>query len=257
MKDRLLIATKDHNFEQCLALAKTHGLGLEIQSFAFPPFLNTDNPKSWIEKYEKVLKDFPNEIAMHGAFMDMAPGSPDPCFLEMTTKRTQEALDIAERINAKTIVFHVNFIIMIHNDMYREGWTQRVIEFYKKFVKQAEEKGIHIVLENMWEFDPLIIGYVLKQLNSPSIKACLDVGHTQLFSGLKLEDWLNDLEGQVAHIHINNNYGDDDEHLGLDDGIMEYEKIIPVLREIPDRPAIVLEIEEFEDIKRSLSFFKL
>ena len=257
MKDRLLIATKDHNFEQGLELAKMHGLGLEIQSFAFPPFLNAENPDEWIERYEKILKDFPNEIAMHGAFMDMAPGSPDPSFIKMTSKRTQEALDIAERIKAKTIVFHVNFIIMIHNDMYREGWTQRVIDFYQRFVEKAESKGIQIVLENMWEFDPSIIGYVLNRIDSPSMNACLDVGHTQLFSGLKLEDWLHDLEGKVAHIHINNNYGDDDEHLGLDDGVMEYKKIIPVLREIPNRPAIVLEIEDFEDIKRSLDFFEL
>lgn len=251
------ITCKHENFENSLALAMTYGTGLEIQSFAFPSLLNDDHWNEIVAKYAVQLQSFTGPVALHGAFMDMAPGSPDKLFLQVTHQRTLRDFDIAQRLNAKTIVYHANFIATIHNDDYREGWTKRMVEFYKPIADEAEKLGLQLVLENMWEFDPSIIRRVLDEVASPALAACLDVGHSQLFSHLLLEDWLQDLNGWIAHIHINNNYGEIDEHLALDDGVLDYEKILPRLAELPRTPTIVLEIERLEDIEHSLTFFKL
>ncbi|MBI5930282.1 MAG: sugar phosphate isomerase/epimerase [Chloroflexi bacterium] len=253
----IAIACKHENFENCLALAATHGIGLEIQSFAFPPLLNDDEWEGMVAKYANQLQSFSGTVALHGAFMDMAPGSPDKSFLDVTRQRTLRDFEIAHRLNTKIVNFHANFIATIHNDDYREGWTKRMVEFYKPIAREAEKMGLCVVLENMWEFDPSIIRRVLEEVGSSALAACLDIGHSQLFSHLLLEDWLQDLNDWIAHIHINNNYGEIDEHLALDDGVLDYEKILPRLAELPRTPTIVLEIERIEDIEHSLSFFKL
>lgn len=251
------ITCKHESLESCLALAATQGIGLEIQSFAFPPLLNDDNWEEKVTFYANRLQNFHGPVALHGAFMDMAPGSPDKNFLQITRDRTLRDFEIAKRLNAKTVVFHANFIATIHNDDYREGWTKRMVQFYKPIAREAENMGLGVVLENMWEFDPSIIRRVVEEVGSSALAACLDVGHSQLFSHLLLEDWLQDLDGWIAHVHINNNYGEIDEHLALDDGVLDYEKILPRLAELPRNPTIVLEIERLEDIEHSLSFFKL
>lgn len=250
------ITCKHETFESCLALAATQGVGLEIQSFAFPPLLNDDHSEKMLARYAEQLQDFKGTVSLHGPFMDMAPGSPDSMFLKITRERTAHAFQMAKRLNVKTVLFHANFIATIHNDDYREGWTKRMVEFYKPVAQEAENMGLRVVLENMWEFDPSIIRRVLEEVDSPALRACLDVGHSQLFSHLQLEDWLQDMNGWIAYLHINNNYGEVDEHLALDDGILEYEKILPRLAALPNNPTIVLEIERVEDIEHSLSLFK-
>lgn len=255
--DQVSITTKLTNFDACYRLAMDYGVGLEIQSFAFPPLLNMDDWSSIVGGYQSTLANFPHPISMHGAFMDMAPGSPDPLFSNCTRERTYQSMNLASDLNADTVVFHANFISAIRDDAYRDGWTDRMMEFFIPVAEYAEQLGIQLVLENMWEFDPSIIRMVLDGVNAPSLTACLDVGHAHLFSKLPFRDWLEDMEGWITYIHMNNNYGDLDVHHGLDDGIMNYEDILPKLRKLPRKPRFVLEVEEVEDIERSLAFFDL
>lgn len=255
--DRVLIATKLNNFEPCLILAKTHGLGVEIQNFAFPPILTTSDWEEIIADHQRMLRGFPNEITLHGTFMDMSPGSPDPLFIQVTRQRTDQSLQVAQRLGATTVVFHANFIASIRSDPYRDGWVERMVQFWGPVTEYAQQLGLHVVMENMWEFDPTIITKVLEGVNSPVLTACLDVGHSQLYSKMPLHDWLDDMGEWISYIHINNNYGDGDDHLGLDDGIIDYTKVLPMLRQISGNPALVLEIEKVEDMERSLIFLDL
>lgn len=252
--NRILIATKHHNFEECLVLARTYGVGLEIQSFAFPPLLGDPEWQTVAQTYQSILKNFPYEVTMHGAFMDMCPGSPDPLFIETTRQRTLQSLQIAQIIGATTVVFHANFIASIRNDPYRDGWIERMIQFWIPVANEAQKLNIQIVMENMWEFDPSILRTVLERVNSPHLMACLDVGHSQLYSKLPVTDWLDDLEGWITYFHINNNYGEIDEHLALDDGVMDYSRILPLMSKVAGNPAVTLEIEDSDDLQRSLVY---
>lgn len=233
------------------------GLGIELQAFAFPPTLNALSWEELVQQYKQTLHNFSQPISIHGAFMDMAPGSPDPLFITVTRERTFQFLQLAADLNAGVIVFHANFIAAIRDDEYRIGWTDRMIEFFLPIAEYADKLGVRIVLENMWEFDPSIIRFVLDGVNSPALSACLDVGHAHLFSKIPFVDWLDDLKQWITYIHMNNNYGDIDLHLGLDDGVLDYDYILPMLRELPNKPHFVLEIEDVEDQRRSLNYFEL
>jgi sugar phosphate isomerase/epimerase len=98
---------------------------------------------------------------------------------------------------------------------------------------------------------------VLRQIDSPALMACVDVGHTHLFSSIDLDTWLDVMAPYLIHVHLNNNLGKVDEHLSLDAGVIDYEEVLPKLRALPLRPAFSLEIEDVADIRRSLPYLEL
>lgn len=255
MIDQMMICAKQANFDACVTLARQHGLGIEVQTFAYPEALDGDWP-TLVRRYRAVLESVPGPVALHGPFMDMASGSLDPLINRVVRERARHALHIAAELGARTIVFHANFIAAMRNLDYRSGWTQRQIEFWGPLVEQAQYDGQVIALENMWEYDPDIIGDVVRGMDRPGLQACLDVGHAYLFSDMGLGAWFDRLRGMIAHIHINNNDGIVDEHRALDDGVLDYQTILPRLQDLPSRPTLALEMEDLGDLTRSLAYLR-
>lgn len=253
--DSVLLACDHYNFEECLELAAEFDLGLEIQTFAYPDAL--DNHPEWIGVYEKRLSEFPGQRSMHGAFMDMTSASPDSKIVSATRDRYRQNLEIAARLNAHTVVFHANYLTTIRTEPFRRAWTDRQVAFWGKMAEDASGYGIRLALENMWEYDPTIIGDVLRGVNSPWLIACLDVGHVHLFSEVPFMAWLDNLNEFIQYSHLNNNGGRVDEHRGFDDGVLDYRTILPKLRALEKPPLFSLEIESAAAMRRSFPFLEL
>jgi len=253
--DKVLLACDHYNFEECLDLANERGLGIEIQTFAYPDAL--DNHPEWVTIYEHGLRDFAGPLSMHGAFMDMTSASLDPKIVAVARERYLHNLDLAARLHAKTIVFHANYLTNIRNMPFRRGWTDRQVQFWGRLAETAGALQIKLALENMWEYEPGLIGDVLRQVNSPWLISCLDVGHVHLFSEVPFKNWLADLNGYIQYSHLNNNGGRVDEHRGFDDGVLDYKSILPMLRGLPNTPLMSLEIESAAAMRRSLPYLDI
>lgn len=258
MADRVLLGANLNTFDDCLTLAMQYGLGMEIQTFAYPDVLSGDW-RAILRDYKRKLVALPGERAMHGPFIDMAAGSPDPLIREVVRARIATAIDTAAELQATTLVFHANYIASMRNKVYRREFLQHQIEFWPELVARAESLGITIVLENMWEFTPQIILEVLEAINRPGLRACLDVGHARLFSDPEhsIDDWIATMSPWLTHIHMNNNPGTVDEHRALDDGVIDYKAVLPLLRALPQQPTFSLEMSHVDAMRRSLPFLHL
>ncbi|MHB8628206.1 MAG: sugar phosphate isomerase/epimerase family protein [Aggregatilineales bacterium] len=256
MADRVLFCSSLRTFDECLKLACQYGVGMEIQAFAYPDILD-GNWQSLLTDYKRALVPLPGERAMHGPFIDMASASPDRLIRDVVRQRVFQALEIAAQLNVTTIVFHANFIASIRNEHYRREWIGYQIDFWTPMAERAAGMGITLALENMWEFDPHIIGDLLRAVNLPNLRACLDVGHASLFSDVPLDNWLSVMAPYLAHTHLNNNLGQIDEHRAFDDGVIDYHLVLPMLRALPHPPAMSLEITDIAAIRRSLPFLQL
>lgn len=258
MVDRVLLGANLHTFDDCLTLAMQYGLGMEIQTFAYPDVLSGDW-RAILRDYTRRLVALPGERAMHGPFIDMAAGSPDPLIREIVRARITTAIETAAELHATTLVFHANFIATMRNKGYRKEFLQHQIEFWPPLAARAASLGITIVLENMWEFSPHIIQEVLAAINMPSLRACLDVGHARLFSDLEysISDWIDVMTPWLTHIHMNNNPGTIDEHHALDDGVIDYSEVLPLLRALPKQPSFSLEMSHVDAMRRSFKFLHL
>ena len=239
----------------CVALAEQHGLGIEMMAFAFPDVLDGDW-RGLVTEYKALLAHVPLR-AMHGPFFDMSPGSLDRQVNALVMARYRQALDIAAELAVQTVVFHANFIASLRTSEYRAGWTKRNVAFFAEIAPYAAERGVTIVIENMWEFDPAIIVDVLREVDHPSVRACLDVGHAHLFSAVPLEQWLEVAGPFLRHIHLNNNDGLVDVHRALADGVLDYADILPQLRALPNAVTMTLEMDRPDDMAASLPYFEL
>lgn len=260
MVDNVILSASVRNVNQCIDLAVEKNLGIEVMAFAFPDTLDADWQVT-LAQYKELLKPIRGDITIHGPFMDMVSGSPDQRINAVCVARYSHAIRIASELGAKQVVFHANFIGSLHNTFYREGWHSRNVDFWGPVAEYAEQHDITILLENMWEFDPTIIADLLRDVNHPNLRTCLDIGHAHLFSSdtYTLDYWLRTMQPWLTEIHMNNNNGILDEHHGFDweNGVLEYDKILPLIRSIKPDVDLVLEMDLVEDMRDSLHYFRI
>ncbi|MFW5748155.1 MAG: sugar phosphate isomerase/epimerase family protein [Chloroflexota bacterium] len=258
--DTVLLSADRNNIEDCIDLAVEFDLGLEIMLFAYPDVLD-GNWRHDIATYKSILRPVRGPITMHGPFMDMVSGSPDAQINALCNQRYQHAIYIASELEIGLVNLHANFIGSLHNPSYRQGWHKRNVPFWHDLAEFAREYGVIITLENMWEFEPTIISDILHEANHPNLKACLDVGHAEVFGDVDftLDHWIGALHPYLVHTHLNNNNGVMDEHHGFDweQGVLNYNEILPRLRAINPQPNMVMEMWHVEDMRRSLHYFEL
>ena len=260
MADQVLLSADRNNIEECIDLALDTGVGVELMTFAYPDVLD-GNWKQTVSTYNAILRPIRAPITLHGPFMDLVSGSPDELINHLSTQRYQHAIYIASELGIKVVNLHANFIGSLHNNSYRRGWHERNVGFWHGMAEIAKSNGVTIVLENMWEYEPSIIGDVLREVNHPNLKACLDVGHARVFGDKHhtIADWINHLTPWLIHTHLNNNNGIIDEHYGFDweDGVLDYNDILPMFRKLENPPYFCLEMWQVSDMRQSLSYFQL
>lgn len=260
MADRVLLSLDKNNLEEGVILAKEYDLGVEVQAFAYPDMLDGDW-EAQVERHREQLAGVKGPIAMHGPFLDMVSGSPDPRIQQVCIQRYKHAIDIAPMIGATIVNLHANYIGSLHNTGYRVSWHNRAVQFWRQMAEYAREFGVTIVLENMWEFDPNILADLLREVNHPNLLACVDIGHTYIFSDdrFTLQDWLETLKPWLIHTHMNNNNGVIDEHHGFDwdFGVLDYNIVLEHVRALPYPPNIVLEMYTIDAMRQSLSYFEV
>ncbi|MCY3573465.1 MAG: sugar phosphate isomerase/epimerase [Chloroflexi bacterium] len=260
MRDSVSLSAGIDNFNECLALAHERGLGIELMAFSQPAILDGDWRKLYRE-YKAALKDLPGRLSLHGAFMDLVSGSPDERINMVTYGRYEHVIRIASGLGAQQVVFHANYIGLLHNAAYRQGWHQRNVDFWGPLGDYAQAYDVLVAIENMWEYEPAIIGNLLAELQHPYLKACIDVGHAHLFSDadVRFSDWLETLAPRVIELHLNNNNGVLDEHHSFDwgEGALDYHALLPMLRGLPQKPQMVMEMDSVADMRASLRYFNL
>ncbi len=252
-----------HEFRNAVEIARELGYGIEISRFGKLRELDS-HFDSTLKEYKAVLADFDNEISCHGFFSNLSIASKDPLIREISYKRYQQSFEIACELGAKTVVFHTCLNNLLKHKDYQASFFVNNIEFYKEFAKQFEREGIVATIENVHEAAPDWIRTLISAVNSPNLKATLDVGHTNLHSPLAPSDWVRDWGILLHHMHIHNNFGDEDAHGALSNGGVDYPTLFKTINEIELRPSITFEIfnkdalfesvRSFEEVLENASF---
>ena len=178
--------------------------------------------------------------------------------MALTRERFLLNLDIAAELGARLVVFHTGFLPVVHTPAYCPDWPDRQVEFWGPMAEESAQRGVLIALENMWEPEPDIVSEILDRVDSPSLCACLDVGHLYLFAdALSRDRWIEQLGRRLIHCHINNHRGFYDDHLLLNfpGGVINYKRdVLPLLSALPNPPSLVLEMDDIEYLERSLRY---
>ncbi len=241
------------NISDSIKIAKSLNTGIEISRI--PDYMNIDSKFEEIkENLKNNLLDFKNDINLHALFFDLTIASQDTAIRAISEKRYLQSFEIAKEINAKTIVFHSGYKPMKHK-ISQKKFIEKSVNFWQNFIKDFESAGITAVIENVLEPKPEIILDIVNGVNSNNLKASIDVGHANLASEIEIKQWIQKYSHNLTHMHLHNNFKDDDSHSSILKGTLNFEEIITAIIELGNYPDFVFEIFSTEELYESIEFF--
>lgn len=254
-KNKLLISSSAKNtIRDSVLLAQELGTGIEISRV--PLFKNKNlTVNDTIEILNKDLVDFKDRVTLHAMFSDINVASSDCLLREIAQQRCMESLEIGKGIKADTVLFHTGNKGTKHYGSI-EIFKKNFISFWREFIKEFEKANIIAVIENVFETSPQFCLDLFEKIDSPYLKLALDCGHVNLYAhDTNVIEWLDAYGNNLYHLHIHNNFRENDDHSNLNNGTLDYAAILKKIKESKIDPTFVLEMFTEEDIRKSVKIY--
>ena len=200
-------------------VAKEYGVSLEIAEYCTA--WNMDEKFAQIDPVvRKKLASCPRSL-LHAPYNELFPCAIDKKIRALAAERYRQAIDLAKRYGSEKVIIHGGY----NGWLYFPVWfTEQSIEFWKDSLR--EDPGVEIVLENVLEREPGWLLDIVKAVDHPRLKLCLDIGHVNAYSNVSVFDWLEQWAPYLSHFHIHNNDGSRDQHNALFDGSIPIEELL-------------------------------
>lgn len=225
-------------------------IGVEVQDFIGPE-LESQKTQDLIDRYRALLRDFPNIKSLHGPFLDLKPTSPDEDIRRVSQAKYRRALEIAKELKMDYIIFHSQINPWLKEPRIRDLNNRQAREFWQAISKEFKDFHGKILIENIFEDQPLFLRELIETIDLANIRVCLDIGHAKLKGNQPLEAWLRELGPYIEYIHLHWNRGHYDEHMLPGDEDIEYIKDLLYKHKVNPIIALEYSVEELpEEIKR-------
>ncbi|MFC1513136.1 sugar phosphate isomerase/epimerase family protein, partial [Thermodesulfobacteriota bacterium] len=199
-----------------------------------------DEPTSEFIRIAKLLKSEGLACTLHAPFQDLIPSARDPEILKASRSKLQKAFALLEIFEPQSIVCHPNFEPTKHGSK-EEQWFTQSYDTWQQLLQTAEKCRVPMMLENTYEKSPDQLQRLLQALDSPYARFCFDVGHVMAFAKNSWQDWLPTMEPWLSQLHLHDNDGTSDAHLGVGEGIFDFQALFTYLHEQKLKPLITLE----------------
>jgi len=190
-------------------------------------------------------------ITIHGPFMDLSPGSPDPLIREVTGRRFRQLLGAVKILQPRAVVCHAGYDAARYAFI-REQWLAASIGTWQWLATALAGRGSRLMLENVYEKSPDDLLAILENFSTELVGCCLDVGHQSVFSPAPLSEWLNRLGPWIKELHLHDNNGDYDAHLPIGRGSIDFTPVTEFLASCAPVPILTLEQHREEDLRTTL-----
>ena len=125
---------------------------------------------------------------------------PDPKVIDKGFQTMEVALRSAKVLGAETVLL---VPAVVNEDVSYEQAYKRSQKHIKKLLPLAEELGVVIAVENVWNkflLSPLEFARYVDEFESPWLKAYFDIGNVILFG--YSQDWIRTLGNRIVKIHL-------------------------------------------------------
>jgi sugar phosphate isomerase/epimerase len=163
----------------------------------------------------------------------------------VSIQETLDALEAGAELGIEKAVLHPGYITGLGKFLLdkSKGYGMESIEI---ILRKATSFGITLCIENMFpqahflsnphEFQEIFQSF-------PDLRLTLDIGHANLGGGKnKSSEFIHQYGYRIGHVHANDNFGKEDNHLPVGAGIIDFEKILRELRESQYDKTITLEV---------------
>lgn len=226
-------------------VAARYGLGLEIAEFCTAWNMDEYFEQTDTQVREKI-RNCPAPV-LHAPFNELFPCAIDPRARSLAAQRYRQAIALAAGYGAKKVVIHGGYHPLIY---YHQWYVEQSVVFWKDFLQEAP--AVELVLENVLEETPEMLLDIVRTVDDPRLRLCLDVGHVNAYSRVPVMDWLKSWAPWLSHFHIHNNDGTADTHSPLPQGTIPMEEFLKQAGQLCPHASFTLELPECEPSVRWL-----
>ncbi len=220
---------------------------------------------SKIEKLNQLAKDNNVRMALHNMhtvnIADILP-----YYRKKGIKYILEIVSLANKIDASHITAHIgSFYWFPAEKSMRKKALDRFIKSVGSIMEECEKKKVCFALENAV---PLPFGseyyylgdhledfhYIFSRLDSDYFQLCLDTGHANVGDGVL--NYITEFSSRIRVIHYHDNKGDDDNHLPVGEGTVDWIKIAEALAKIEFTGPFISECREIDPHEAAKRFEK-
>ena len=231
-KEKLYLSTIASDAVQ---VAQCYGLGLEIAEYCTA--WNMDEEFDGVDPAVKQKLANIASSTLHGPYNELFPCAIDKKARELAAYRYRQAIRLAKRYGCEKVIIHSGY----YERMYYPVWfVEQSILFWKEFLK--EDPGVEILLENVFEMDPQWLVDIVKAVDHPRLKLCLDVGHANAYSDIPVMQWLEHWAPYLSHFHVHNNDGITDLHSPLNEGQIPMKALLTRIEQLCPDATVALEL---------------
>lgn len=270
---KLYLVPDRKDMERMSALAAEYGCAFEYNDFFLPKVM--EDPQKWreiIADYEACKKTFQKKHAddengdasyaetifgkdtMHGAFLDVTIHSDDPLIRDASMLRVRQSMEIAREMGLRAVVFHTGRLAGFRAAGYLQNWRDRNEDFFRELA--AKYPAQQIYMENMFDEAPdVLAGLAERMRDVKNFGVCLDYAHAML-SGRPGREWIEALSPYIRHIHINDNDLQNDLHLAVGSGTLDWREFDSLIREYRVEAPVLVEVNGYEAQKESLRYME-
>lgn len=227
---------------------------------------NLDYFESLNLKYAEILHQYPNEdinidslnsynlkYTIHSPMVNINIASLNRAIRKASINEIKKSIKLANELDSDIVVVHPGSIPFLGRDF--ENYIYNLAhEAFKELGDYGKDLSVTTTIENMPTFE----GYMytdLNQLNNTldeyDMYMTLDIGHAN-HAGHSPEEMYFD---RVKHIHIHDNFGDDDAHLALGEGSINLKHIIQTYNKKNYDGIYMIEVNDKDSVQKSSKYF--
>ena len=148
------------------------------------------------------------------------------------------AFRTASLMGAKKITLHTE--TMSPSIQSRESHVEGTVRSLKVLHREATNMGLDLLIENL-DAKSFSIKEFSRLFSEVDMGMTFDIGHANTARGEGYENYLRNFSPRIRHVHLHDNFGQNDDHLPLGAGKMDVKKVVDTLKSKYDG-SITLEV---------------
>jgi len=222
--------------------------------------LHTLNKKR-VAALKEAAKPSGIKYTLHCPIADINIASPSKPMLNASLKRLKKSMTYANELNAELWVLHPGQITGITPFYPGSDWRQN-IQSIRLLHQAAKDLGLKVAIENVPKKcgsimkTPEDFARLYKETGLTDIGIVLDTGHANLEA--QTQRFIDQFPDRIVHLHLSDNMGETDQHLGIGYGKIDWQQLIKQLKQIDFHGTIMIESvfnipESLERLKQLLA----
>ena len=194
------------------------------------------------------------DLVIHAPWAGINIAAPSPVLRRTILKRLEKSIIYAKQLDCRLWLFHPGSRTGLSPIYPGKDWQQN-LNSVRTLLKIARREGVKIAIENTPEPFPSLMKSVddfhrFYEDLGDEIGLVLDVAHANLNN--QIQDFFTQFSKKIVHMHVSDNDGANDLHLGIGYGNIDWENVAKMVKETEYGNLII--VESTEHVEESLQF---